>query len=333
MLRVSGLAVAALGLAAAAFAQSPDAKPVAKVGSGIVSLSEARARLREVPRFQLRTLGDSPSAIRHAFLEELISMELVVQGARADKLDELPEVREKILVRLKDALLENLQREIESEAISDDAIKAYFEKNRAQYAPQTRLKLWRIVVKTRAEAEQILQTIKTDSEYKKDPLAGWEKLASERSIDRTTAMRRGNLGFVQADGATPQQDVRVNPALFKAALAVADGEVVPEPIEDEGLWVVLQRRGSHVTPERRLETEAGTIRSVLAKQRVRERIGALVDGLRKKHVSEVNVQLLEQLEISREGDIGPRSRPGTLPRKSHPAAASPKPQGIPGEFR
>lgn len=326
------ISTVALAVAAAALAQAPAGKPVAKVGSSIIALDEARDRLRDVPSFQLRTLGDSPNAIRQAFLQQLISMELVIQGARADKLDERQDVREKILVRLKDALLENVRREVESEEISADAVKAYYEQNKEQYAPQTRLKLWRIVVKTKAEAEQILQIIKDDPEYQKDPLAGWEKLASERSIDRTTAMRRGNLGFVQANGTTPQQDVSVNPALFKAALAVEDGQVVPQPIEDEGAWVVLQRRGSHVTPERPLETERGTIISMLAKQRVRERVDALLDGLRKKYVSDVNPQLLEQLDISREGDITPRSRPGALPRKAHPAAAA-KPEGIPGEFR
>jgi peptidyl-prolyl cis-trans isomerase C len=324
------LVLAAAGIA---WAQTPDRNVVAKVGDATISLTEARTRLRQVPVFQLNTLGETPDDIRRVFINELVSMELVVQGARQDGLAERPDVREKIMVRLKDALVEDVLRELRSESISDDAVKAYYEQNRQQYTAQTRLKLWRIVVKTREEAQAILDLIKTDAEYKKDPLAGWEKLANERSIDRTTAMRRGDLGFVQPNGMTAQQDQRVNPALFQAALKVKDGEVVPEPIEDEGNWVVLQRRGHHVTPERSLESEAGTIRDVLSKQRVRDRMGKLLDDLRKKHVGEVNTQLLEQIDITREGELAPRSRPGTLPRKSHPAAGSPQPQGQPGNFR
>jgi peptidyl-prolyl cis-trans isomerase C len=324
------LAAASLG-GAVALAQGE--RPVAKVGDGVVALSEARARLRQVPLFQLSTLGNTPDEIRHTFVQELVRMELWVQGARAEGLEQRSDVRERIMVRLKDALIDDVLNEVAKEEVSDQAVKEYYEKNRQLYAAQTRLKLWRIVVKTREEAEEILGIIKTDAEYQKDPLAGWEKLANERSIDRTTAMRRGDLGFVQPTGATAHRDVEVSPALFKAAMGVKDGEVVPTPLEDEGTWVVLLRRGSTITPERSFESEAPTIRNMLSKKRVQDRMKKLVADLRKKYVSEVNAMLLEQVEITRDGDVAPKNRPGTLPRKSHPAAASPQPQGWPGEYR
>jgi peptidyl-prolyl cis-trans isomerase C len=155
----------------------------------------------------------------------------------------------------------------------------------------------------------------------------------EHSLDKSTAMRKGNLGFVSSDGGTAYKDVRVSPAIFEAAAKVKDGQVFPEPVQvGDKAWAVLWRRGSQQTPERTLEMEATTIRGILAKDKVQARVKSLLEELRAKHVRDAQLGLAEQIEVSAQGDLAPRRRRGGLPR-GHAAAASPRPQGEPCTLR
>jgi peptidyl-prolyl cis-trans isomerase C len=304
---------------------------VATAGDARLTLREVEKRVAQVPLFQLRTLGQTPDDIRRAFVDELVGMELVVQGARADGLAKRPDVAERIRSVLKSALLSDLRDEaVKRGQVSDAEVRAYYEQNRERYQPQLRLKLWQIVVATRQDAERVLALIKDDAEYKKDPIAGWDKLCRERSLDKTTSMRKGDLGFVHPDGSTAQKDVTVSPVLFTAASKVANGEVVPEPVAVAGQWVVLQRRGSHQTPERSLEAESANIRNVLAKEKVQATLRQLLDELRRTRVNELHEDRVDLVAIDTDGSMRASPRPGSLRR---PAAASPRPTGEPGALR
>jgi peptidyl-prolyl cis-trans isomerase C len=322
------------GVAVMAVAQAPGDRAVVRVSDTVITAAQIQQQLTRVPVFQLRMLGETDGEIRSAFANQLIDVELYVQGALEDKLDQRSDVRDRIRDVLRGAVIADITKEaMEAAAVSDEAIKAYYDEHRERYEPQKRIKLWHIVVKERAEAEHILKLIDSDPEYQKDPTAGWEKLARERSLDKSTSMRNGELGFVKADGKTAHKDVTVSPALFKAALAVKNGEVVPRPLKDGDFWVVLQRRGSHVTPERTLASETSTIRAKLAKKQVRVRAEELLNRLRGEYVSELMEKRIDEIVVNVQGDVEPRRRPGTLRRRSHPAAKPPSPSGPPGRLR
>lgn len=306
-------------------AQDDGARAVARLGDAAITVNDVHARLKLVPLFQLRAMGNSEDEIRRTFIDRLVSMDLVALGARDEKLHERHDVQERIQSELKKALLESIAAEAAQGTVSDDAVKAYYERNADRYRSEKRLKLWRIVVRTRADAAKLLETISGNEEYKKDPLKGWEALARKHSLDKGTAMRRGNLGFVQPDGGTAHKDVRVSADLYRAALKVKDGEVVPAPVADGEFWVVVQRRGSHDTPERTLQMESPTIRRILAKQGVIDSIKKLVDKLRTEQVSEIHDSLVDQVQVTFDGDLTPTQRPGTLPAKRKGAAGPSRP--------
>ncbi len=305
-----------------------------RIGDSAITVGQIEKQLSRVPSFQLRMLGATDARVQAAFVDQLIDVELFVQGALHDKLDQRSDVRDRIREVLRGAVIADISREaMQAATVSDEAIQAYYDKHRSRYQSQERLKLWQIVVKERAEAEHIIKLIGSDAEYLKDPTAGWEKLARERSLDKSTSMRKGALGFVKADGSTAHKDVSVSPALFKAALEVKNGEVVPQPVKDGHFWIVLQRRGSHVTPERTLASEASTIRTKLSKTQVRQRAEELLGRLRDDYVSELLESRIDEVEVNGQGDVEPRRRPGTLRRRHHPAAKTPRPSGLPGHLR
>jgi peptidyl-prolyl cis-trans isomerase C len=326
------LGVASLGLFGVVHATGADV--VAKVGDYEIKVDEVHKRLAQVPLFQLKNMGNTPSDIRERFVEEIVKLEIMVQGARLQKLDELPDVNERIRSVMVSALLNNLANEAANDGVVSDAkVREYYEAHSERYMPQQRIMIWHIQVKTKVEAEKLLATIKSGADFQDEAsfVTAWDNLARTKSIDKSTHMRKGNLGFVQPDGSTAHKDVRVPKAMFDAAASIKNGEVYPEPLQVESSWVVLARRGSHDTAHRTLESETATIRGFLAREHVTDRRRALVERLRAEHMKEKNERVLDQLTVS-DNEITVSRRPGAL-REARAPRGSVKPVGKPGNLR
>jgi peptidyl-prolyl cis-trans isomerase C len=331
-LRLSYAAVAAAACFVAAASLADEARVVARVGSETISASAVEARIRRMPTYQLSREGTDPAAIARRVLDEMVEASLLSQGAHEEGLAEQPGERDRILAILASALLHEVREKAATEAVTDAEVRAFYDQHRERYASQERLKIAQLTVLSRDEAAAILATIQNDADYRKDPVQGWDKLVREHSIDGTTSMRGGDLGFVQPDGTTANKDLRVPPAIYQAAQKVGDGEVVPAPIRVGEHWLVIQRRGSVVTPERPYESEAPTIRSLLAREKLESLTKELVERLRKEHVKELHLELVDRIAVDAEGDLSPVPRPNSL-RQSQKAAGPPRPEGSPGNLR
>jgi peptidyl-prolyl cis-trans isomerase C len=307
-----------------------DALTVAKVGAREFTTADVERRIAAVPAFQLRYFGKSADEIRRRFVEEtLVKDALYVQGAEAEKLSDLPEVAERIRGVLRGALIKKISDEAAiAGPITDEEVKAYYDANQSAYHAPARVVLWRIKVETREDALRVIEQVKADFSPKK-----WNEIAREKSLDKATSMRGGNLGFVEPNGTTSDPNLKIDAALVTAAEKVKDGELVPDPVADDSKWSVVWRRQSMKAVDRPLEMEASQIRTVLMRQRTDKRIADTVAELRKKSVSATNPDLLELLSVSGMGEVSPVKRPGTLPSARHPAAASPIPKETPAGNR
>jgi peptidyl-prolyl cis-trans isomerase C len=302
-----------------------DPAVVARVGSSVITAADLERRIAQVPPFQLRTLGKTPEEIRRVFLDRVLVREaLLAEGGATDGLLQRAEVDERVRARLRGAMLTALRQEQAAQGqISDEAVKEYYQANRHKYLTPPRIAIWRILLATREEALAVLEEAKKDLNPKR-----WTEIAREKSIDKATHMRGGNIGFVAEDGTTGEAGVRVDPILFKAALRVKDAELVPEPVAEAGRWAVVWRRQGMKAVERTLESEVGNIRQTLLQGATEKRIKDLLEKLRNEHVAELHPELVDQLEITSAGDIQPMRRPGTLPTSRRPSAAPPQP--VPG---
>jgi peptidyl-prolyl cis-trans isomerase C len=312
-------------------APSDDASSyVAKVGGRMITIADIDRKIASVPLFQLRYFGKTREEIRRRFVEEtVVKDELYVQGAEAEKLTDLPEVQERIRSVLRSAVINKISAEAAAAGpITDDDVRAYYEKNSSTYHAPARIVLWRIVVGSKEEAAKVIEQAKTDLTPKK-----WNEIAREKSLDKTTNMRGGNLGFVEPNGNTSDPNLKVDPALVTAAEKVKDGELVPEPVADDSKWSVVWRRQSMKAVDRPLEFEGPQIRQILMRERTDKRIGEAVGELRKKYVTDTHPELLELLSVSGMGEVSPVKRPGTLPSSRRPAAGSPVPKETPGGNR
>jgi peptidyl-prolyl cis-trans isomerase C len=322
------------GLARVAAAQDGDkGRIVLTVGSKQQSVGQVERELRKVPLFKLRLLGKSEAEVRMAFVNMLANLDLLVQGAKDAKLDAQEDIAGTIRSEYARALSRQLVTEAQKSGVVDNAeVEAFYEKNQKRYRSQKRVRLWQIVLSNRAEAKKLLEFMNSDEAFKKDPAKGWRDLARKQSLDRATRMRGGDLGFVQPDGRTAHRDVTVPVELWNAAQKVKDGQIVPVPIPVGRLWVVVWRRGSIVTPTRTLAMEARSIRELLVRKRVKQRLEEMRQELRKRYVSQHNPDGVDMLDISSSGEVSRRQRPGGL-RRRHPAHGKSRPAGMPGHLR
>ena len=310
------LAIAAAALLCAALRAgslaADAADPVAvKVGDSTLLASQVSARIAAMPRFQLLTFGKSPAEIRRAVLERVIVPDLLrSEEGKRRKLADTPRVRERLRELHARSLEDALKREVEAkQPIAPADVQRYFDAHRARLDRPERIRIWRILLGDEALAKQIIAGAAGST-----GISNWSKAAREQSLDKATAMRQGDLGFVHADGQTDVPSVRVDPALFAAAERVADGELVPEPIKEGDRFAVIWRRGTLAARTRSLADEEPAIRELLLQERVEQARQRLIDELRQRELRELNPAPLDDLVLDAFGSRSERLAPSATPR-------------------
>jgi peptidyl-prolyl cis-trans isomerase C len=296
-----------------------DAKPVARVGTEVLSADALSRRLRTIPDFQRAALSDKPGELKRIVLETMLIPErLYAQEAESRKLGERSSVRNREREILRSAMDRELRREDAlTRPVTDAEIKAYFEANRRRFETPRRLHLWRILSDDEALAKKIIADCRAV-----DGIQRWSSYARESSLDKATHLRNGDLGFVHPDGDTDTPTLRVDPTLFAAADALSDGDIAPQPVKEGGHWAVLWRRGSMKAVTRTLEQERSSIRQVLERQRGEQARDALLADLRGKYLTLLNEAALDNARFDSES-LPVRAATAT---SAHPAAAG---SGIP----
>lgn len=290
-----------------------------RVGARAVTVGEVEDRLARLSALQRATYGATPAAIRRKFVEEVVVPEVLLElGAEQRKLAGQPEIAYDLDRTRADATLRAVRARIgPASALPDADARRYYDENKDRYDAPERINVWRILCKTREEADTVLAAVKRDS-----TVAQWNALARDHSLDKTTSLRGGNLGFVGPDGASNEAGVKVDPAVVKAASAVKDGELGPEPVGEGGGWSVVWRRGTVGAVRRPFEDVAAQIRDTLFKQRVEVEMKKLTAELRAQNVKTFVPEALETIDLSvTTAAIVPRRRPGQVPPLGEPSSS------------
>ena len=155
-----------------------------------------------------------------------------------------------------------------------------------------RIQVWRLLVATEAEAVAAIDSLKPTG----TPEA-WGKLCREQSLDEATKLRRGALGYLSPDGTSSETGVRAPPEMYRAALTVSDGEIVPQPIAEGPNFAVVWRRGSAPAKTQTATTAAPEIRRILFDVHFREAKDQLLARLRQAHVKDGDLAALGTLHV------------------------------------
>jgi hypothetical protein len=276
-------------------ALAADASPViVRVGSATMTADAVSRRLAMLPTYQLARYGATPEEQKKKFVEEVLVPELLFgEDGLQRKLHTDPKLQDKVREALRDAVDRAMREEaLKATPIGPEEIKKYYEDNKARYETPKRVKIWRIQVPDEAAAKAIIEIAKGPDGPKR-----WAEEARERSLDKATAQRSGDLGFVRPDGSTDVPRVRVDPAVFAAVDKVKDGTVLPQPLKEGDAWSVLWRRGTIEATKRTIEDETDSIRQVLERRRAETARQDLLRRLKAEQVKESHPDLLQHIEI------------------------------------
>jgi peptidyl-prolyl cis-trans isomerase C len=319
-------------LAVATFVASGDARPqtrdaaaaaarrdlvVARIGAPpaerTITAGALDDRLGELPPFQRAALGSTPDAVRRAFLDKVLVPEALFSlAAQARNVADTPRTSNEIDRVLSRATVRALRERVgPASAISKEDVQKYYDENRARYDTPERYQLWRILCKTREDAALVLDEVKKDPTPK-----AFGELARERSLDKATNLRDGNLGFLTLDGSSNEPGLRVDAAIVRAAQGVRDGEIVPAPVPEGDGFSVVWRRGTIAANRRTVDDVAAQIRDSLWRARVKQETDQLLDALRAAHLRDYDPSLVDTIEIPVDADAGP-----TALHKRSPAPA------------
>jgi peptidyl-prolyl cis-trans isomerase C len=298
---VGAAIVGAVGLFVAGAAGASDAGPgdrrqhvVARVGPATITVGELEDRFAQVPAFQRAGLGATPAAARRQFLVEvMVHDDLLTAAAEEARLGETPPAAYQIERARSAATIRAIRARIgPAAAIPMQDVERYYDDNRARYDAPERYQLWRILCKTREEAQSVLEIAQREATPAK-----FADLARERSLDKATSLRGGNLGFVTAEGTSNEPGLRLDPAVVRAAQTVRDGAFVPQPVAEGSYFSVVWRRGTIPPSKRTVGDVAAQIRDILWKARVKKETDDLVASLRVAHVRDENASLLSTIDV------------------------------------
>ncbi len=174
-------------------ASRADTDVVARIDQETITWGELKS--------QLASSGDSaPASIRRAVLNDLIDQRIAVNKAAAARLDEdatyLAQVDEYKKVHLIMAYKAKLSPQMEP---TDAEVREYYENNKAKIQVPESRKIQMVVLKDRAQAEDVKQQIQSGK------ISIYEAVA-EYSIDPNARLTLGEFGWVTKGSGFPELD-------------------------------------------------------------------------------------------------------------------------------
>ena len=159
---------------------------------------------------------DSPD-LRNRVREALIRNELLAQEAAKKGLDRTPEYITQVDIGKQEALVNAyVQDYVKNNPITDDAIKAEYERAKSQ-AGDKEFKARHILVKDENEAKQIIAQIKKGGSF--------EKIAAQKSEDPGSKAKGGDLDWAPGG--------RYVPAFSDALRKLKKGQMTDTPVQTQ----------------------------------------------------------------------------------------------------
>jgi peptidyl-prolyl cis-trans isomerase C len=307
--RILPLGAAIFCVATAALAADDAPAAIVTVGSASMTQADVSRRLAALPSYQLGRYGSTPEEIKKRFVNEVLVPELLFgeEGLRR-KLDQSPALNDKRRDALRDAVDKAVREEaLQKQPVTAEEIKKYFDDNKNRYETPKRVRVWRVQVADEATAKDLIAQAKGPDGTKR-----WSDFSREKSLDKATSQRNGDLGFVRADGTTDVPRVVVDKAVFAAVDKVADGAIVATPLQEGDRWSVLWRRGSAEATKRTLEEESASIRQILERRRSDTARQETLANLRKEKLTEIHPELLSNIDAQAFGPPRREQKGGAL---------------------
>jgi peptidyl-prolyl cis-trans isomerase C len=176
--------VLAVGAPLAVLAQKKDDPVVARVNGVEIRQSDVDIADADIGQSLPQPPGD---ARKEAIVAYLIDVAILAQAATAKKLEASPEFISRLAYAKNKVLMETLLNDITKTAATEAEMKKLYDESVAKMQPEEEVRARHILVKTEAEAKDVLAKLKGGADF--------EKLAKEISIDPSAKNNGGDLEY------------------------------------------------------------------------------------------------------------------------------------------
>ncbi|MEW9805581.1 peptidylprolyl isomerase [Mesorhizobium sp. ZMM04-5] len=202
-----------------------------------------------------------PEQRRAAAFMAIMEIRLLAARGVAEGLDKDPEFQRRMAFLQQRALHSEVIDKDIGRKITDEEVRARYDKQISEAEPVNEVKARHILVKTKEEADAIIKQL--------DGGAKFEDLAAQHTTDPSGKTTGGDLGYF-----SPGQMV---PEFEKAAFALEVGGYTKEPIQSQFGWHVILVEDKRAQQPPAFDAVKDQIRNLV----FREKYFALVDQLRK----------------------------------------------------
>ncbi|HEY6630956.1 MAG TPA: peptidylprolyl isomerase [Rhizobiaceae bacterium] len=202
-----------------------------------------------------------PEQRRAAAFMAIMEIRLLADKAVAEGLDKDPDFQQRMAFLQQRALHSELIEKDVGAKITDEEVRARYDKQLADTPPVNEVKARHILVKTKEEADAIVKQL--------DGGAKFEDLAAQHTTDPSGKTTGGDLGYF-----APGQMV---PEFEKAAFALNVGEYTKEPVQSQFGWHVIMVEDKRAQQPPAFDTVKDQVRNLV----FREKYFAMVNDLRK----------------------------------------------------
>jgi peptidyl-prolyl cis-trans isomerase C len=281
--RLAAAVLAALSLATTALAADA---PAAADNPTLVTINGTALTLKDFNNYARLLANANPPPEAKNIMRELINRELLVQAAKTSELEKEKLFQEK-MDELRYGLMSQytLRRYVEDHPVSEDQIKADYERRIKEIPIQKEYKARHILLDSEDEAKAIAQELKQGKNF--------EELAKEKSLDKSSGAQGGDLGWFK-------KDAMVKP--FSDAVAALEKGKLSDPVQSNFGWhVILLEDARDGQPE------------IPAFDTVKDRIKQLLQmEMAAKYVDELRNQA--KIEVTEAGKAKEAEKPAEKPQ-------------------
>jgi peptidyl-prolyl cis-trans isomerase C len=202
-----------------------------------------------------------PEQRRAAAFMAIMEIRLLAEKAVAEGLDKDQDFQRRMAFLQQRALHSELIEKDVGAKITDQEVRARYDKQMADTPPVNEVKARHILVKTKEEAEAIIKQL--------DGGADFQKLANEHTTDPSGKTSGGDLGYF-----APGQMV---PEFEKAAFVLNVGQYTKEPVQSQFGWHIILIEDKRAQQPPAFDTVKDGIKNLV----FREKYFAMVGDLRK----------------------------------------------------
>ena len=229
---------------------------VATVNGQKITLADMQSALKNLPP-QVQQLPQN--MVFPMLLNQLADQKAIQIVAKKEGLEKQPDVEKAMQTAAANALQNAWLSQQVTPRLTEANIEAYYQKNYAGKPPEQEVHARHILVKTEAEANDIIKKLKGGADV--------AQLAAQLSKDTGSAKQNGgDLGwFKKGDMIAP---------FSNAAFAMKKGEISSVPVKSEYGYHVIQVLDTRTDPIPTLDSVKNKIRQALVQEYVREAVEA-----------------------------------------------------------